>query len=85
MYTGKLKDGSYIAIRCLELTKTAKTPEFTQNLELIAKLRHQHLVSSLGHCFEYCLDDSSVRRLFLIFEYVPNGSLRSRISGKKKT
>ncbi|XP_026383794.1 probable inactive leucine-rich repeat receptor-like protein kinase At3g03770 [Papaver somniferum] len=52
------------------------------HVELISKLRHHHLVSSLGlgHCFECYLDDSSVSRIFLVFEYVPNGTLRSHIS-----
>ncbi|KMZ61207.1 Protein kinase [Zostera marina] len=83
VYAGKLKDdNSYITIRCLKMTKTVRIPpDLTKNIELIAKLRHRHLVSSLGHCFEYCLDDSSLCRLFLIFEHVPNGTLRTRISG----
>ncbi|MBA0603186.1 hypothetical protein Gorai_003339 [Gossypium raimondii] len=50
------------------------------HVELISKLRYRHLVSALGHCFECYLDDSSVSRIFLIFEYVPNGTLRSWIS-----
>ncbi|KAH9784611.1 putative inactive leucine-rich repeat receptor-like protein kinase [Citrus sinensis] len=37
-------------------------------------------ISALGHCFECYFDDSSVSRIFLIFEYVPNGTLRSWIS-----
>ncbi|KAE8660033.1 putative inactive leucine-rich repeat receptor-like protein kinase [Hibiscus syriacus] len=37
-------------------------------------------VRALGHCFECYLDDSSVSRIFLIFEYVPNGTLKSWIS-----
>ncbi|KZT75901.1 hypothetical protein F511_47074 [Dorcoceras hygrometricum] len=40
-----------------------------------------HLVSALGHCFEYYLDDSTVSRVILVFEHVPNGTLRSWISG----
>lgn len=80
MYKGQLRDGSHIAIRCLKLKKNHNTQYFMPHIEMISKLRHQHLVSALGHCFEYCLDDSSVSRVFLIFEYVPNGTLRSWIS-----
>ncbi|KVH90537.1 Leucine-rich repeat-containing protein [Cynara cardunculus var. scolymus] len=58
------------------------TQTFTHHIELISKLRHQHLVSALGHCFEFYLDDSSVSRLFLVFEYIPNGTLRDWISGQ---
>lgn len=52
-------------------------------IELISKLRHHHLVSAIGHCFEYSFDDSTVSSVFLVFTYVPNGTLRSWISGKQ--
>ncbi|CAK7341523.1 unnamed protein product [Dovyalis caffra] len=81
MYRGQLKDGSFVAIRCLKMKRSHSTQNFMQHIELISKLRHRHLVSALGHCFECYLDDSSVSRIFLVFEYVPNGTLRSWISG----
>ncbi|KAJ8506617.1 hypothetical protein OPV22_007503 [Ensete ventricosum] len=80
IYRGRLKDGSLVAIRCLKLKKGQISQNFSRHIELISKLRHRHLVSALGHCFEYNLDDSSVSRLFLIFEYVSNGTLRSNVS-----
>ncbi|XP_068635502.1 probable inactive leucine-rich repeat receptor-like protein kinase At3g03770 [Aristolochia californica] len=81
MYRGMLSDGSVIALRCLKLKQKHTTQNFVHHIELISKLRHQHLVSALGHCFECYLDDSSVSRIFIAFEYVPNGTLRSNISG----
>lgn len=81
MYRGQLKDGLFVAIRCVEMKKTHSTQSFMRYIELTAKLRHQHLVSALGHCLECHLDDSSVSRGFLVFEYVPNSTLRSWISG----
>ncbi|XP_050370371.1 probable inactive leucine-rich repeat receptor-like protein kinase At3g03770 [Argentina anserina] len=80
MYRGQLKDGSFVAIRCLKLKTTHSTQNFMHHIEHILKLRHRHLVSALGHCYECYLDDSSVSRIFLVFEYVPNGTLRSWIS-----
>ncbi|XWS58561.1 hypothetical protein CRYUN_Cryun08bG0044700 [Craigia yunnanensis] len=80
MYRGRLKDGTFVAIRCLKMKKSHSTKSFMHHVELISKLRYRHLVSALGNCFECYLDDSSVRRIFLIFEYVPNGTLRSWIS-----
>nr|GEX28465.1 probable inactive leucine-rich repeat receptor-like protein kinase At3g03770 [Tanacetum cinerariifolium] len=82
MYKGQLNNGPYIAIQCLKMKRNHSTQTFTSHIELISKLRHQHLVSALGHCFEFYLDDSSVSRLFLVFEYVPNGTLRDWISGE---
>ncbi|KAJ8546532.1 hypothetical protein K7X08_032409 [Anisodus acutangulus] len=82
MYRGQVRDGSYVTIRCLKMKRSNTTQNFMHRIELISKLRHQHLVSALGHCFECYLDDSSVSRIFLVFEYVPNGTLRRWISDK---
>ncbi|CAL0322816.1 unnamed protein product [Lupinus luteus] len=81
MYRGQLKNGLPVAIRCLEMKKSYSTQNYMHHIELISKLRHRHLVSALGHCFECSLDDSSVIRIFLVFEYIPNGTLKSWISG----
>lgn len=81
MYRGRLNDGSLVAIRCLKLKRSHSSQNFNRHIELISKLRYRHLVSALGHCFEYYLDDSTVSRLFLVFEYVSNGTLRSNVSG----
>ncbi|KAL3534854.1 hypothetical protein ACH5RR_003315 [Cinchona calisaya] len=82
MYRGQLKDGTHVAVRCLKTKRRHSTQNFMHHIELISKLRYHHLVSSLGHCFECYLDDSSVSRIFLVFEYVPNGTLRSWISDR---
>ncbi|PSS01679.1 Inactive leucine-rich repeat receptor-like protein kinase [Actinidia chinensis var. chinensis] len=83
MYRGHLKDGSVVAIRCMKMKRRHGTQSFMHHIELISKLRHWHLVSALGHCFECYLDDSSVSRLFLVFEYVRNGTLRSWLSERR--
>ncbi|XP_075646494.1 putative inactive leucine-rich repeat receptor-like protein kinase At3g03770 isoform X3 [Castanea sativa] len=84
VYKGKLSDGTFIAIRCLKMRKRYSPQTYTHHIEMISKLRHCHLVSSLGHCFECYQDDSSMSRIFLIFEFVPNGTLRGYISGLPK-
>lgn len=82
MYRGKLADGTVVAIRSLKLRKKHSPQAYTPHIEMISKLRHNHLVSALGHCFECCPDDSSVRIIYLVFELVPNGTLRASICGK---
>ncbi|KAH0721166.1 hypothetical protein KY290_006083 [Solanum tuberosum] len=82
LYRGQLKDGSYITIRCLQTKRKNSSQNFMYHIELMSKLRHNHLVSTLGHCFKCYLDDSIVSRIFLVFEYVSNGTLRSWISDK---
>ncbi|CAA3001650.1 probable inactive leucine-rich repeat receptor kinase At3g03770 [Olea europaea subsp. europaea] len=83
MYRGQLKDGSFVTIICLKMKRYHGIQHFMPHIEIMSKLRHHHLISSLGHCFEYYLDDSSISRVFLVFEYVPNGTLRSWISEKQ--
>ncbi|XP_031380455.1 probable inactive leucine-rich repeat receptor-like protein kinase At3g03770 isoform X1 [Punica granatum] len=83
MYRGQLKNGSLVAIRCLKMKKSHDVQNFMHRIELISKLRHPHVVSALGHCFECYWDDSSVSRIFLVFEDVPNGTLGNWISGRR--
>ncbi|KAF7819251.1 putative inactive leucine-rich repeat receptor-like protein kinase [Senna tora] len=80
MYRGRLRDGFLVAIRCLKMRKRYSIHNFMHHIELISKFRHRHLVSALGHCFECYLEDSTVSRIFLVFEYVPNGTLKTWIS-----
>ncbi|XP_073151586.1 probable inactive leucine-rich repeat receptor-like protein kinase At3g03770 [Henckelia pumila] len=80
VYKGWLTDGTIVAIRTLKVKKRHGVQSYTNQLELVQKLRHCHLVSAIGHCFHCCPNDSSFSRIFLVFEYVPNGTLRRYIS-----
>lgn len=82
MYKGKLNDGTPVAIRSSKARKKVGQRDFTHHIELISKLRHSHLISALGHCFDCCQDDSSTSRIFNIFEFASNGTLRDYVSGK---
>ncbi|EAY92138.1 hypothetical protein OsI_13849 [Oryza sativa Indica Group] len=89
MYRGRLGNGTLVAIRSLKVKRNQSSLSFSRHIETISRLRHRNLVSALGHCFEYDLDDSTVTQLYLVFEYVQNGNLRCRISqgteGRKLT
>ena len=81
VYKGLLTDGTLVAIRCLKMRKRHSIQTYTHHLELISKLRHSHLVSALGHCFDCYPDDSSVNKILVVFEHVPHGTLRGFVSG----
>ncbi|XP_047168867.1 probable inactive leucine-rich repeat receptor-like protein kinase At3g03770 [Vigna umbellata] len=81
IYKGVLSDGMHISIRGLKMRKRHSPQTYMHHVEMISKLRHSHLVSALGHAFECNQDDSCVNSVFLIFEFVPNRSLRSCVSG----
>ncbi|VAH94355.1 unnamed protein product [Triticum turgidum subsp. durum] len=81
LYKGKLENGTVIAIRCLALHHRYSIRNLKLRLDLLAKLRHPNLVCLLGHCTDNAVDESSVKRVFLVYEYVPNGTLSSYLSG----
>lgn len=81
LYKGRMQDGNWVAIRCLKLEWKPSVQNLKLHLELFAKLRHQNLVSLIGHCIDSELDGSNVKNVFLIFEFVSNGTLQSHLSG----
>lgn len=83
IYKGKLFDGAIVAIRGLTMQRKRAIHAYTHHIEFISKLRHSHLVSALGYCFECYPDESAVSRIYLVFEFIPNGTLRDCIAGKK--
>ncbi|KAJ9567866.1 hypothetical protein OSB04_003832 [Centaurea solstitialis] len=85
LYKGQLSDGSMVAIRNLKMKKRCSIQSCTRQIELISKLKHPNLVNPIGHCFDRHPDDSAIiRAVFLLFEFVPNGTLRASLSGEQK-
>ncbi|XP_042494494.1 probable inactive leucine-rich repeat receptor-like protein kinase At3g03770 [Macadamia integrifolia] len=81
IYKGKLENGTCVAVRCLALFKRYSIRNIKLRLDLLSKLRHPHLVCLLGHCIDTGgQNDSNVHRVFLVYEYVPNGNLRAHLS-----
>ncbi|PIA51239.1 hypothetical protein AQUCO_01100225v1 [Aquilegia coerulea] len=80
IYKGRLDNGAYVAIRCLALFKRHSIRNLKLRLDLLSKLRHPNLVCLLGHCIDGERDDSSINRVFLVYEYIPNGDLHGHLS-----
>ena len=82
LYKGKLENNSYVAIRSLALSKKFSIQNLKVRLDLLSKLHHPNLVSLLGHCIDGGgQDDSSTPKVYLVYEYVPNGNYRAHLSG----
>ncbi|CAA7034951.1 unnamed protein product [Microthlaspi erraticum] len=81
LYKGNLENGTKVAIRCLPASKKYSIRNLKLRLDLLAKLRHPNLVCLLGHCID-CggKDDYSIEKVFLIYEYIPNGNFQSCLS-----
>lgn len=81
MYKATLDDGTAVCIRRLEMRKRRNCQTYMPDIERISRLRHGNLLSALGHCFECHPDDSNVSRIYIVFEFAANGTLRDHISG----
>ncbi|CAA0806932.1 Leucine-rich repeat protein kinase family protein [Striga hermonthica] len=79
IYKGRLESGAQVAVRCLTVSRKYTIRNLKLRLDLLAKLRHPHLVCLLGHCMESdCkVGDNSV---YLIYEYIPSGSYRAHLN-----
>ncbi|KAJ4868873.1 Leucine-rich repeat protein kinase family protein [Raphanus sativus] len=81
LYKGTLENGTKVAIRYLPSSNKCSIRNLKLRLDLLAKLRHPDLVCLLGHCID-CggKDDYSVEKVFLIYEYIPDGNFQSCLS-----
>lgn len=83
VYKGRLDNGTQVAIRQLTVSKRYTNRNLKLRLDLLARPRHPHLVCLLGHCIDNeGQDDSGANRVYLVCEYVLNGSYPSHLSGK---
>lgn len=84
-YKGRLENGTLVAIRCLTVSRKFTIRNLKLRLDLLAKLRHPHLVCFLGHCIENEeKQEAGANRVYLIYEYVPNGNFRAHLSGERR-
>ncbi|XP_074558772.1 putative LRR receptor-like serine/threonine-protein kinase At1g14390 [Curcuma longa] len=84
-YKGQLQDGSLIEVRLLKLNPKLLYQNLHQYLELIAKLRHRHVASILGHCITSSQDSVNTTTIVhLVSEHVTNGTLRSHLTEWRK-
>nr|DAD38573.1 TPA_asm: hypothetical protein HUJ06_012895 [Nelumbo nucifera] len=77
VYRGILADGTVVAIKRAQEGSLQGEKEFFTEIELLSRLHHRNLVSLLGYCDE---EDEQM----LIYEFMPNGTLRDHLSGKTK-
>ncbi|WOL07014.1 hypothetical protein Cni_G15749 [Canna indica] len=72
VYLARLPDSSLAALK-LHRPSERLHRAFRQELELLLRLRHLHIVRLLGYC------DDREEEGVLVFEYVPNGSLHEKL------
>ncbi|XP_027333919.1 probable leucine-rich repeat receptor-like protein kinase At5g49770 [Abrus precatorius] len=75
VYKGTLPNGQLVAIKRAQKESMQGKLEFKAEIELLSRVNHKNLVTLLGFCFEQ-------GEQMLIYEYVPNGSLKDTLLGK---
>ncbi|KAH0668657.1 hypothetical protein KY289_023150 [Solanum tuberosum] len=77
VYYGKLYDGREVAVKCLYEHNCKRMQQFTTEIEILTRLRHQNLVSLYG-----CTSRRS-RELLLVYEYIPHGTVADHLHGER--
>ncbi|MQM10559.1 hypothetical protein Taro_043451 [Colocasia esculenta] len=75
VYRGMLVTGQLVAIKRAQQGSVQGGLEFKTEIELLSRVHHKNLVALVGFCFDQ-------GEQMLVYEYVPNGSLRESLSGK---
>ncbi|KAJ0667437.1 putative protein kinase RLK-Pelle-WAK-LRK10L-1 family [Helianthus annuus] len=77
VYYGKLQDGREVAVKRLYDNNYKRVQHFINEVEILTKLRHPHLVLLYG-----CTSRHS-RELLLVYEYIPNGTVADHLHGEQ--
>ncbi|KAI9122529.1 hypothetical protein K1719_006369 [Acacia pycnantha] len=75
VYKGTLPNGQLIAIKRALKESMQGAFEFKTEIELLSRVHHNNLASLVGFCFDK-------GEQMLVYEYVPNGSLKDTLSGR---
>ncbi|KAI5065878.1 hypothetical protein GOP47_0018502 [Adiantum capillus-veneris] len=74
VYKGYLASGEKVAIKRAGTDSLQGAAEFKNEIELLSRVHHRNLVGLIGFCFEE-------GEQMLVYEFMPNGTLRESLSG----
>ncbi|CAL4896521.1 unnamed protein product [Urochloa decumbens] len=75
VYRGTLPSGQLVAVKRSQQGSLQGSLEFRTEIELLSRVHHKNVVSLVG----FCLDQEEQ---ILVYEYVPNGTLKESLTGK---
>ncbi|KAG5549944.1 hypothetical protein RHGRI_015042 [Rhododendron griersonianum] len=75
VYRGILPNGQLVAVKQAQTGSLQGGHEFKTEIELLSRVHHKNVVSLVGFCFEQ-------GEQMLVYEYIPNGTLKESLSGK---
>ncbi|ONM36907.1 Leucine-rich repeat protein kinase family protein [Zea mays] len=76
VYKGRLANGQIAAIKRAQQGSMQGAAEFKNEIELLSRVHHKNLVSLVGFCYEQ-------GEQMLVYEYIPYGTLRENLMGKR--
>ncbi|KDP34373.1 hypothetical protein JCGZ_11256 [Jatropha curcas] len=82
VYKGCLVDGSNVAVKVIDITKTGFQKIFLAECEALRNVRHRNLVKLITSCSS--VDLKNTEFLALVYEFLVNGSLQDWIQGKRR-
>ncbi|KAJ8775226.1 hypothetical protein K2173_020230 [Erythroxylum novogranatense] len=75
VFKGEIDGGTEtVAIKRLSPDSEQGTREFETEIKLLSQLRHVHLVSLIGYCYQD-------REMILVYEFMPKGTLEDHLHG----
>ncbi|KAL3504258.1 hypothetical protein ACH5RR_034099 [Cinchona calisaya] len=82
VYKGILSDGTTIAVKQILDLDSKADEEFRNEAEIISKIRHRNLLALRGFCVTS--DVLNGKRRYLVYDFMPNGSLDDRLFNLEK-
>ncbi|KAK8510530.1 hypothetical protein V6N12_055459 [Hibiscus sabdariffa] len=73
VYKGTLADGTLVAVKQILDLESEGDEDFSNEVEIISKIRHRNLLSLRGCCVTS--DTEKGRRRYLVYDFMSNGSL----------
>lgn len=73
VYKGTLSDGTEVAVKQILDLDSKGDDEFTNEAEIISKIRHRNLLALRGFCVTS--DRFKGKRRYLVYDFMPNGSV----------
>ncbi|KAF7804493.1 putative LRR receptor-like serine/threonine-protein kinase [Senna tora] len=77
VYYGKLRDGTEIAVKVLTNDSCQVKREFSNEVALLSRIHHRHLVQFLGYC-------RKEGKNMLVYEFMHNGTLKEHLIGRPR-
>ncbi|EEF42105.1 kinase, putative [Ricinus communis] len=80
VYKGTLADGTIVAVKQMQDSDSQGDEEFSNEVEIISKIRHRNLLSLRGCCVTS--DHLRGKRRYLVYDFMSNGSLSDHLSSE---